>query len=84
MEKQMILDELTELLSSVGVGIRTEAMDGRQGGLCRINDRDIFFVDTDSSPSDAIDACAKAVSEMVDTDSIYIRPVIRELIENQT
>ena len=82
MNKQSILDELLALLEQNDVTVRTDALGGGSGGLCKIKDKVIFFVDTQSSASENAEICARAVAELIEIEQIYIRPEIREFIEN--
>lgn len=82
MDKQSILDELLALLEQNGVIVRTDALGGGGGGLCKIKDKSIFFVDSQSSTLENAQLCANAVAELVEIENIYIRPQVREFIEN--
>ena len=81
MEAEAVLDELLALLEHNGVSIRTEPMGGGGGGLCKIKDRQVFFVDTEAQTADMAAICAGAVREIVDLENIYIRPQIRDFLE---
>lgn len=81
MEDQAILEELLVLLEQNSVTIRSEAMGGRGGGLCKIKDKSLFFVDTEAQTADMAVICARAVHETVDIEKIYIRPQIRDFLE---
>lgn len=70
------------LLEHNGVSIRTEPMGGRGGGLCKIKDKQVFFVDAEAQTVDMAAICARAVSDMVDLENIYIKPQIRDFLEN--
>ena len=82
MDKQSILDELLALLEHNGVAVRTDALGGGGGGLCKIKDKSVFFVDSQSSALENARLCACAVAELVEIEKIYIRPEVREFIEN--
>jgi len=84
MNEQQILDELLELLSSGGVTVRSEALGGSGGGLCTIKGQKIFFLDTQASSGETAVVCAEAVSKTVDIDNVYIRPEVRQFIENHS
>jgi hypothetical protein len=81
MEDQAILEELLVLLEQNGVVIRNESMGGSGGGLCKIKDKSLFFVDTEAQAADMAVTCAQAIHEMVDIEGIYIRPQIRDFLE---
>ncbi len=82
MNKQRIVEELLALLEQSGVTIRSEPLAGSGGGLCTIKGEKIFFVDTQASPAEMAAVCADAVSKVVDVEALYIRPEVRQFIEN--
>jgi len=84
MNEQSILDELLALLEANGVTIRNEALGGSGGGLCTIKSEHIFFVDTQASSIVSAAICAEAVSKVVDIEKVYIKPLIRQFIENNS
>lgn len=81
MDNQRILEELLTLLEAEGVTIRLEPLDGRGGGLCAVKNQKIFFVDTQAGSAEKIAACAEAVAKVIDTEKVYIKPQIRQLVE---
>ena len=84
MNSQRILEELLGLLESNGVIIRDEPLGGSGGGLCSLKGERIFFVDT-QAPSEVTAAlCAEAVSQVADIEQIYIKPEVRQFIENHS
>lgn len=82
MEEETVLDELLALLEQNGVSIRTEPMGGGGGGLCKMKDKQVFFVDAEAATADMVAVCAEAVRETVDVEKIYIRPQIRAFLES--
>ena len=84
MNEQNILDELLALLETNGVTIRNEPLDGSGGGLCTIKGEHIFFVDTQASSAVSAAICSEAVSKVVDVEQVYIKPLIRQFIENNS
>jgi hypothetical protein len=84
MNEQSILDELVVLLEANGVVIRNEPLGGSGGGLCTIKGQRIFFVDTQASSIVSAAMCAEAVSKVVDIEQIFIKPQIRQFIENNS
>ena len=84
MNNQSILDELLALLESNGVTIRNEPLGGNGGGLCTIKGEPIFFVDTQAASAVSAAMCAEAVSKVVDVEQIYIKPQIRQFIEDNS
>jgi len=84
MNDQNILDELLALLESNGVTIRSEPLGGSGGGLCTIKGQRIFFVDTQATSAVSAAMCAGAVSKVVNVEQIYIKPQIRQFIEDNS
>ncbi len=84
MNEQSILDELLALLEANGVTIRNEPLGGSGGGLCIIKGQQIFFVDTQASSVVSAAICAEAVPKVVDVEQIFIKPQIRQFIENNS
>ena len=82
MNEQRILEELLELLQANNVIVRSEPLGGSGGGLCTVKGQNIFFVDTQAQSADVASLCAEAVSNIVDIEKIYIRPEVRQFIEN--
>jgi hypothetical protein len=84
MNDQRILEELLVLLEANNVTIREEPLGGSGGGLVVMKGKNVFFKDT-QAPSDlSAIMCANAISRLVDIEQIYIKPEIREFIENYT
>lgn len=81
MNKQQILDEMLELLDASAVTVRREPLGGSGGGLCCINGKNIFFLDTQSDDGELLQNCSDAVLKMVNIEDIYIRPEVRQYIE---
>jgi len=81
MNEQRILEELLELLEANSVKIRNEPLGGSGGGLCTVKGEPIFFVDTEAQSAQVAAVCAEAVSKVVDTESVYIKPEVRQFIE---
>lgn len=81
MNNNEISEELIEIIKSSGVAIRSEPMGGNGGGLCTINKKMYFFIDTQASAPHMVEVCANAVKKVTDIEAIYIKPQIRQLIE---
>lgn len=81
MDSQAILEELMAVLTQKGVTIRTVSMGGGGGGLCEIKGSTVFFVDTECPTREMAAICANAVKEIANIDIIYLRPQIRQFLE---
>lgn len=84
MNEQRILEELFALLEAKGVNIRNEPLGGSGGGLCTVKGEHIFFVDTQATSAETGAKCAEAVSKLLDIETLYIRPEVRQFIETHT
>jgi len=84
MNEQRILEELLALLEANSVTIRNEPLGGSGGGLCTIKGEPTFFVDTQAPSAQVAELCAEAVLKVVDIEKIYIRPEVRQFIENHS
>lgn len=81
MDDQAILEELLALLGQNNVVLRNEPMGGAGGGLCKLKDKRIFYIDTEAQSADTAAICAQAVHKIVDIESVYLRPQIRDFLE---
>ena len=84
MNEQRILEELIALLEANSVIIRNEPFGGSCGGLCTIKGRPTFFADTQAPSADVAALCAEAILKVVDIEKLYIRPEVRQFIENHS
>jgi hypothetical protein len=84
MNEQRILEELLALLEGSGVTIRNEPLGGSGGGLCAIKGQRIFFVDTEAASFAVAVICAEVVPKVVDIEQVYIKPQIRQFIEDHS
>jgi hypothetical protein len=84
MNIQRILEELLALLEANNVTIRSEPLGGSGGGVCTIKGKPTFFVDTQAQLTHVAELCAQAVLKMVDIDKTYIRPEVRQFIQNHS
>jgi hypothetical protein len=84
MNEQRILEELLALLEANNVKIRSEPLGGRGGGLAAMKGEKIFFVDTEAASAEVATLCAEAVVKVVDIETIYLRPEVRQFIDSRT
>lgn len=80
MDDTAILEDLVYILEKNGVRIRREAMGGAGGGLCAVSGKEVCFVDTEAATINNAARCAEAVNKLIDVESIYIRPLVREFL----
>jgi len=84
MNEQSILEELLGLLEKTRTVIRSEPLGGSGGGLCMIKGEPVFFLDTQAQTADSAALCAQAVATLIDIENIYIKPEVRQFIENHS
>ncbi len=84
MNEQAILQELVALLEASGVAVRSEPLGGNGGGLCTVKGKPIFFLDTEAPSIVAAVLCAEAVPKVADIEQIYIKPQVRQFIEDHS
>jgi hypothetical protein len=86
MDENTILDQLEELIKRFGVQIRHEAIRQDEdsvhviGGLCLLRGEYVLIINSKATISDKIWTLGIALKQF-DHDQIYIRPVLRELLE---
>ena len=86
MDQNAIIDQLEELIKSFGVQIRHEAIKQDEdlvnmvGGLCLLRGQYLLIIDSKATMIDRINTLATALKHF-DLEQIYIRPVLRELLD---
>ncbi len=86
MDERLITDLFEELLEGFGVKIRYEAIKHDEdwvhvaGGLCLLKGEYVLIVNSSATPTDKITTLATALKHF-DLDKVYIRPVVRELLD---
>jgi hypothetical protein len=82
MNNYKILDDLLALLDAHGVTIRMESLDESPGGLCRLHETNILFLDTNRGADHQIQVCAGAILKLIDIATVYLKPEVRQLLES--
>jgi hypothetical protein len=82
MNDQRILEELLSVLETNGVKVRSEPLGGSGGGLCAVKGQNIFFLDTEAPSAEAAGTCAEAVLRLLDIETLYVRPEVRQFLES--
>ena len=86
MDVSQILDLLEELAESLGLGISYESirldeeLGTRPGGFCLLKGQRLVIINPQASTKDKIKILSEAVRHF-DLGGIYIRPVLRELLD---
>ena len=84
MNEEVLLNQLEELAGKLGILIRDENIDVEEsssaGGLCRIEGKYVLILNSKVTVKEKNKVMIKALQQFDLTD-IYIKPVIRELLE---
>ncbi len=81
MKHEEISQELHELAKQLGVNIRYEKGDF-EGGYCTLKDKKMVLINKRLMPTRRAAVLAVALQE-IGLDNIYIKPVLREFIEDE-
>ena len=84
MDEKAVVEYLLSLLEKNNVAVRTEALGGMGGGLCKLRDRTVVFVDSEAPAAETAAICAQAVNDLVATEEMYIVPQVRDFLEKHT
>ncbi|HXX34068.1 MAG TPA: hypothetical protein VEM15_06300 [Thermodesulfobacteriota bacterium] len=86
MDEDAIIEQLEELIISFGIQIRREAIKQDEdsihvaGGLCLLKGEYILIINSKATKTDRVKTLAMALKHF-DLDRIYLRPVVRELLD---
>ena len=84
MNDEALLNELEELAERMEIAVRYENITGEDspgsGGLCRIQGQYVLIVHSRATVREKIRIITKALRQF-DFSEIYVRPVLRELLE---
>jgi hypothetical protein len=87
MDEHDIIDQLEKLAERFGIRIRYEPIKQDEdlvkvvGGLCLLRGEYVLIIDSKAAMRDKIRTLAEAVKHF-DLDPIYIKPALRELLDN--
>jgi len=86
MDEITIIEQLEELIKSFGIQICDEAIKQDEdlvkvvGGLCLLRGEYVLIINSRATTMDRIRTLATALKHF-DLDQIYLRPVLRELLD---
>jgi hypothetical protein len=86
MDENTIIDQLEELIEGFGVQIRHEAMKQDEdsvrvvGGLCLLKGEYVLIINSKATIRDKMHTLGMVLKQF-DHDQIYMRPVLRELLD---
>lgn len=86
MDEMVILSHLEALAESLEINLRYEDLEGEtafaSGGLCRIKNQYVIFVNDRASIKEKIQTLAKALIRF-DLTRVYVKPALRDLLEQE-
>jgi len=84
MNDEVILSYLEELAEKLDILVRDENINieesSSSGGLCRIEGKQVFILNSKATVKEKIEVMIAALHQF-DLTQMYIKPVIRELLE---
>ena len=86
MDESTIIDQLEKLIERFGVKIRHETIKQDEdsvkvtGGLCLLKGEYVLIINSQATIRDKINTLGMALKQF-DHDQIYMRPVLRELLD---
>ena len=85
MENDALLAQLLNLAEALEIQIRYESLEEGEtsffaGGLCRIGDRLVFFLNAKATKAEQIRALARGLGRF-DLSQVYLKPAVRDLLE---
>ena len=84
MDSQAALSQLEGLAQALGVAVRYEKIADddptNAGGLCRFRGESVIIVNSRASVKDKVATLVRALKNF-DLHDVYIRPAVRELLE---
>ena len=84
MDEKAVVEYLLSLLEKNNIAVRTEALGGRGGGVCKLRERTVVFVDSEAPAVETAAMCAHAVNALVETEKMDIVPQVRDFLEKHT
>lgn len=81
-KKEILIKELIEVYERIGFKVRTEK-GSFKGGFCLLREQKMLLLNRNLEQGKKIGFLLKNLSEL-NTEEIYVKPAIRELINNQS
>jgi len=75
------LSALLDAAESLGIEVRQMDLGGQGGGLCTVRGKRVLFVDLGTDRATRYDLVLREIAQLSEIDTIYLRPEIREDIE---
>jgi hypothetical protein len=86
LDEMVILSHLEALAESLEINVRYEDLEGEtdfaSGGLCRIKNQYVVFVNDRASIKEKIQTLAKGLIRF-DLTRVYVKPALRDFLEQE-
>ena len=80
MRRSQKIAELEHIAQSFGIDVRYEKMGMIPGGLCRLGDKQVLFINKSLSEQSKLELLVNELKNF-DIDSLFLLPEIRELLQ---
>ena len=80
MKSEQIIGELERLARRMGIDVRYEKMGKLRGGLCRVEDKLILFINKSLTPQSQIEVFVEELKNQ-DWRQHFVVPEVRKLLE---
>jgi hypothetical protein len=74
-------DELLRIADQIGLTVRHAHLGGGGGGLARFKDQRQLFIDLDADPADQLEQTVKAMKQLPEVETLFVRPDVRALLD---
>lgn len=81
MDEQALLEELIDLARRLGLEVRIIPLGGEGGGVCRLRDKRVLFVDALAATPERLERTAQGLAELSELADCYVLPEVREYLE---
>ncbi|MBN2210611.1 MAG: hypothetical protein JW709_04370 [Sedimentisphaerales bacterium] len=84
MDEQKLLDEMIDLARRLGLEVRITPLGGEGGGVCRVRDKRVLFIDALAAIPERLERTAQGLAGLPDLDDCFILPEVRQYLEQYT
>ncbi|HEY1686661.1 MAG TPA: hypothetical protein VGG19_18000 [Tepidisphaeraceae bacterium] len=76
--------DLLDFAARIGIEVRHAHLGGNATGLAQTKNKRILVIDLDATPLDQLHQTARALARIPQLDTEYLRPDLRQLLEDWT
>ncbi|MDQ3194555.1 MAG: hypothetical protein M3P82_06105 [Bacteroidota bacterium] len=81
-KKDLLIDELTGIMSNLGLSVRTEKGIFK-GGFCLLREQKLFLLNKNLEQDKKINILVKSIAA-IGVEGIYLKPNIRDLVDKES